>query len=90
MRIQIRIVQYNNYYQRDVGTMTVELETVNELSSRTGWPKSRIRKLVENRELRHVRIGGGIYIPTGAIEEFIKNNTIEPVVEKKSSATPEA
>ncbi|TYC64742.1 helix-turn-helix domain-containing protein [Stappia sp. BW2] len=69
--------------------MTVELETVNELSSRTGWPKSRIRKLVENRELRHVRIGGGIYIPTGAIEEFISNNTIAPIVEKKSSTSPE-
>ncbi|MBD1547109.1 hypothetical protein HK439_12615 [Labrenzia aggregata] len=51
------------------------------MADRTGWPKSRIRKLVENRELRHVRIGGGIFIPNGAIEEFIKNNTIAPIVE---------
>lgn len=61
--------------------MALELESIKELSERTGWSKSRIRKLVENRELRHVRIGGGIYIPHGAIEEFIKNNTIAPIVE---------
>ncbi|MCV0429834.1 MAG: helix-turn-helix domain-containing protein [Roseibium sp.] len=68
--------------------MALELESIKELADRTGWPKSRIRKLVENRELRHVRIGGGIYIPIGAIEEFIANNTFEPIVEKNSPATP--
>lgn len=70
--------------------MTVELETVNELSSRTGWPKSRIRKLIENRELRYVKIGGGIFIPSGAIEEFIKNNTIEPIVETNALSPSKA
>ena len=64
--------------------MALGLETIKELADRTGWPKSRIRKLVENRELRHVRIGGGIFIPDGAIEEFIQNNTIAPIVETAS------
>lgn len=70
--------------------MAVELETVNELSSRTGWPKSRIRKLIENRELRYVKIGGGIFIPIGAIEEFIKNNTIEPIIETNAPSPSKA
>ncbi|MHA7777173.1 MerR family transcriptional regulator [Roseibium sp. M-1] len=64
--------------------MALGLESIKELADRTGWPISRIRKLIENRELRHVRIGGGIFIPNGAIEELIKNNTIAPIVETTS------
>jgi hypothetical protein len=30
------------------------------------------------RELRHVRIGTNIYVPAGAVEEFIHRNTVEP------------
>ncbi|MEJ8474615.1 helix-turn-helix domain-containing protein [Roseibium algae] len=63
--------------------MALELETVKELADRTDWPQSRIRKLIENRELRYVKIGGGIFIPKGAIEEFISNNTVEPISEEK-------
>ncbi|WP_209010360.1 excisionase family DNA-binding protein [Labrenzia sp. THAF35] len=70
--------------------MALGLESIKELADRTGWPISRIRKLVENRELRHVRIGGGIFIPDGAIEEFIKNNTIPPIGETAAHTTSRA
>jgi len=70
--------------------MALGLESIKELADRTGWPKSRIRKLVENRELRYVRIGGGIFIPDGAIEEFINNNTIAPIVETTAAAPSKA
>jgi hypothetical protein len=38
----------------------------------------RIRNLISRRELRHVRIGTNIYVPAGAVEEFIHRNTVEP------------
>jgi len=70
--------------------MALGLESIKELANRTGWPISRIRKLVENRELRHVRIGGGIFIPDGAIEELIKNNTVVPVGETTAHSSSNA
>ncbi len=70
--------------------MALGLESINELANRTGWPKSRIRKLVENRKLRHVRIGGGIFIPDGAIEELIENNTIAPNFEPNATSSSKA
>lgn len=74
-----------SYQWRIFDTMDMGLESIKELADRTGWPQSRIRKLVDNRELRHVRIGGGIFIPDGAIEEFIKNNTVAPNIEAKAA-----
>ena len=56
----------------------LDLESPRQLAARTGWPERRIRNLISRRELRHVRIGTNIYVPAGAVEEFIHRNTVEP------------
>jgi len=58
----------------------VDLESPRELALRTGWPERRIRNLISQRRLRHVRIGANIYVPAGAVEEFINRNMVEPTV----------
>jgi excisionase family DNA binding protein len=58
----------------------LDLESPRELAIRTGWPERRIRNLISQRRLRHVRIGTNIYVPTGAVEEFINRNMVEPTV----------
>lgn len=56
----------------------VELESPRQLAQRTGWPERRIRNLIAQRRLRHVRIGSNIYVPDGAVEEFLQANMVAP------------
>ena len=58
--------------------MKQQLESPKRLATRTGWPESRIRSLVASNQLRHIRIGGNILIPTDAIDEFLAANMVQP------------
>ncbi len=59
----------------------VELESPRALATRLGWTERRIRTLIANRLIRHVRVGNSIFVPHGAIEEFIDRNTVVPIDE---------
>jgi len=58
--------------------VTTSLETPRELAVRIGWPLRRIRMLINANQIRHIRIGGTIHVPEGAIEEFLEANMVEP------------
>jgi len=58
--------------------MQKTLETPRDLAQRLGWPVTRVRKLIRERALRHVKVGGLYLIPEGAIEEYLEATTIEP------------
>jgi excisionase family DNA binding protein len=58
--------------------MPNELESPRQLALRTGWPERRIRNLIAQNKLRHVRIGGSILVPHDAIDEFLKLNMVAP------------
>ena len=58
--------------------MSVNFESAKSLAAKTGWPESRIRQLIASNQLRHVRIGRTVYLPEGAIEEFLQTNMVEP------------
>ena len=58
--------------------MSVNFDSAKSLAARTGWPESRIRKLVAENQLRHIKIGRSIYLPEGALEEFLETHMIEP------------
>lgn len=58
--------------------MPPTLETPKELAARIGWPLRRVRMLINANQLRHIRIGGTIHVPEGAIEEFLDANMVEP------------
>lgn len=64
----------------------VDLESPRALAARTGWSERRIRNLISRRELRHVRIGASIFVPVGAVEEFINRNMVEPAVPPQQEA----
>ena len=59
--------------------MKQKLESPKRLATRTGWPESRIRSLIANNQLRHIRIGGNILIPADAIDEYLSLNMVEPI-----------
>lgn len=56
-------------------------ESPTEAAIRMGWPLARIRKLIRNREVRHVKVGSLYFLPYGALEEYIEANTVEPHAE---------
>ena len=57
----------------------MQLLTLPKLALHSGWPVSRIRRMVERRQLPHVRVGGRVLVPEGAIDEFLTRNFIEIV-----------
>jgi excisionase family DNA binding protein len=57
--------------------MAKQLETVKQFAERTGFAESTVRQFVNERRIRHVRIGRRFLIPEGAFEEFIARNTVE-------------
>lgn len=58
--------------------MTANLVNPRRLSEQTGWPESRIRKLVSENALRHIRVGRNILIPQDAIDEYLRINIVAP------------
>jgi excisionase family DNA binding protein len=64
--------------------MTLILESPRELAKRTGWPERRIRKLIAQNQLAHVRVGASILVPSDAIDEFVRTNMIVPLASKKA------
>src|SRR5262245_49028991 len=54
---------------------TRELETSRQLGDRVGLSKSKINRLIRDGSLAFVVIGARKYIPAGAWDDFIFNNT---------------
>ena len=42
------------------------------------WPVARIRNLIAKQEIRHVRIGGSLFLPENAVDEYLAANMVEP------------
>lgn len=58
--------------------MQSQLLSPKQLADRAGWPVARIRSLISKHEIRHVRIGGSLFLPESAVDEYLAANMIEP------------
>ena len=58
-------------------------QTPRQLAAASGWPERRIRDLIAAKELRHIRLRSRLFIPGGALEEFIASNMVAPAGEQK-------
>ncbi|WP_156424960.1 DNA-binding protein [Novosphingobium fuchskuhlense] len=52
--------------------------TLPKLAAQTGWSVCRIRRLVANQELPHIRVNGRLMLPSNAIDVFVANHFVEP------------
>jgi len=66
--------------------MSQDLLSPCQLARHCGWPVGRIRTLIARRAIRHVRIGGGFYLPKTAIDEYLAKHMVEPEREKSPSS----
>lgn len=64
-----------------------KLESPRQLAERLGWPLARVRKLIRLKQLRHVKVGGLYFIPSGAMDEFFEAQTIEPAPTPNETAS---
>ncbi|WP_454849991.1 helix-turn-helix domain-containing protein [Rhizobium binxianense] len=58
--------------------MHSQLLSPKQLADRSGWPVARIRNLIAKQEIRHVRIGGSLFLPESAVDEYLAANMVEP------------
>jgi hypothetical protein len=56
----------------------MQLLTISQLANASGWPVSRIRRLIRKRQLVHLRVDSRTLLPADAIEEFMRENMIKP------------
>ena len=66
----------------------MQLLTLPKLAEQSGWPVSRIRRMVERRQLAHVRVGGRVLVPEGAIDDFLAVNFVAPAVTEAAGREP--
>lgn len=59
--------------------MQSQLLSLKQLADHAGWPITRIRNLITRKEIRHVRIGGSLFLPRNAIDEYLAANMVEPI-----------
>jgi excisionase family DNA binding protein len=58
----------------------MEMITISQLADVSGWPASRIRRLIKTRKLTHLRMNGLTLLPADAIDEFMRVNLVKPEV----------
>jgi len=54
----------------------MQLLTLQQLAEQSGWPVSRIRRMLAHQQLPHVRVGGRILVPNDAIATYLSNNFV--------------
>lgn len=57
-----------------------------KLAALSGWSVCRIRRLVANQELPHIRVNGRVMLPANAIEEFVAKRFVTPVASPADAA----
>lgn len=55
------------------------LLTVNEAAERMGLSARTLRRLVQQRRIRHLRIGRLIRISAWDVDDFVANSTVDPI-----------
>jgi excisionase family DNA binding protein len=55
-----------------------DLLSPRQLAMQTGWPERRIRRLIEQNQIRHIRVGPSVLLPATAIEEFVRTHMVTP------------
>jgi excisionase family DNA binding protein len=56
-----------------------KLLTVKEVAERLGTSVRFPRRLIAERRIRFVKLGGHVRIPESALAEFIRAGTVEPI-----------
>ena len=54
----------------------MQLLTINQLADASGWPASRIRRLIKTQRLTHLRVDGRTLLPASAIDDFVGRSLI--------------
>jgi|GEM_PF-6814585 len=57
-----------------------------KLAEKSGWSVTRVRRLVANRELPHIRVNGRLMLPANAIDEFVAKNFVPSFGEAEGEA----
>ncbi len=57
----------------------MQLLTLPKLAAQSGWPESRIRRMVARNQLSHIRVNGRLLLPETAIEEYVANHFVDAV-----------
>ena len=66
----------------------MQLLTLPKLAAQSGWPESRIRRMVARNQLSHIRVNGRLLLPETAIEEYVANHFVDAVGRLESPTGP--
>ncbi|WP_292693880.1 MULTISPECIES: MerR family transcriptional regulator [unclassified Novosphingobium] len=55
----------------------MQLLTLPKLAAQSGWPESRIRRMVARKQLAHIRVNGRLMLPETAIDDYVAKHFVE-------------
>ena len=67
----------------------MQLLTLPKLAAHSGWSICRIRRLVANHELPHIRVNGRVMLPANAIDDFVAKHLVEPAGSSAEQLNPD-
>jgi excisionase family DNA binding protein len=67
-----------NWLEVKMKSAECDLVSPRQLAKSSGWPERRIRGLIAQNQIRHLRVGSSILVPVDAIEEFVRTNMVNP------------
>jgi hypothetical protein len=56
----------------------MQLLTLPKLAAQSGWPESRIRRMVARGQLSHIRVNGRLLLPVTAVDEYVTKHFVVP------------
>ncbi len=55
----------------------MQLLTLPKLAAQSGWPESRIRRMVARKQLAHIRVNGRLMLPETAIADYVAKHFVD-------------
>jgi hypothetical protein len=55
----------------------MQLLTLPKLAAQSGWPESRIRRMVARGQLSHIRVNGRLLLPDNAVQEYVTSHFVD-------------
>jgi hypothetical protein len=49
-----------------------------QLALKSGWSEKRVRTLIKQMKLQHIKVGPSVLLPADAIERFVETNMFTP------------
>ncbi len=76
--VQLTVLCVHSSLQEGWNVIKDSLLTPREMAAASGWSERRIRALIAEGAIKHIRIGRGFFLPEDAVSDYVTRNMVIP------------